>query len=240
MILINFKTYPQAIGPNARKLTHKLEEVARDFAGVPIGFAPPSLELAEVAAHSRSPIWAQHTDPAGEGQFTGYLSPADARAAGAAGTFLNHSEHPLDPETVLKTARLAKEVGLKVLIFARDPQKVAEFKKIFPDYIAYEPPELIGGDVSVTSAKPEIIAEAVQAASEVPLLIGAGVHEKIDIETAFKLGASGAVVSSAVVTAPDPRKVFRELLAGFPASSRKSQFPFPKIPKAFFGREDRR
>jgi triosephosphate isomerase len=215
VILINFKTYPQAIGPNALKLTRDLEEAAKGFAEVAVGFAPPSLELAEVAAHSKSQIWAQHTDPAGAGQFTGYLSPTDAKSAGAEGTFLNHSEHPLDLETIQKTADLAKKVGLKVLIFARDPKRVAEFKNLSPDFIAYEPPELIGGNISVTSAKPEIISEAVTAAGNIPLLIGAGVHKKEDIAKARELGAIGAVVSSAVVTADNPETVFANLLSGF-------------------------
>ncbi|MDP1710644.1 MAG: triose-phosphate isomerase, partial [candidate division WWE3 bacterium] len=68
---------------------------------------------------------------------------------------------------------------------------------------------------SVTTARPEVISEAVQAAGEIPLLIGAGIHVKTDIETALKLGAIGAVVSSAVVTAPDPNLVFADLLSGF-------------------------
>jgi len=215
MLLINFKTYPQAIGPKALKLTQLLEEVAKKYPKVGVGFAPPSLQLAEVAAHTNFPIWAQHVDFAGEGQFTGYLSPADARAAGAVGTFLNHSEHPLNFETIRKTANLAREAGLKVLIFARSPQKAAELKELSPDYIAYEPPELIGGSVSVTSAKPEIIREAVRRVGKIPLLIGAGVHERSDITTALKLGAAGAVVSSAVVTAADPPTIYADLLAGF-------------------------
>lgn len=217
MLLINFKTYPQAIGPNALKLTQILEETAENFTEVEVGFAPPSLDLAEVAAHTNSSIWAQHTDPAGEGQFTGFLSPAGAKAAGAIGTFLNHSEHPLEIEVIKETAELAKKAGLKVLIFAADPQKVSEFRNLSPGYIAYEPPELIGGTVSVTSAKPEIISEAVAAAAGIPLLIGAGVHAKEDIETALKLGAKGAVISSAVVTAADPQAVFANLIAGFSA-----------------------
>jgi len=215
VILINFKTYPQAIGPNALRLAQDLTTVSQNFPQVEIGFAPPSLELAEVAKHTESPVWAQHTDPAGEGQFTGYLSPADAKSAGVTGTFLNHSEHPLEMEVIKETMRLARESGLKILVFARDPQRVADLKNLSPDYIAYEPPELIGGDISVTSAKPEIISEAVQAAGDIPLLIGAGVHAKADIETALKLGAAGAVVSSAVVTADNPGAVFSDLLSGF-------------------------
>lgn len=215
MLIINFKTYSQAIGPNALKLAQLLGETAKKFDRVAVGFAPPSLQLAEVATHTNFPVWAQHTDPAGEGQFTGYLSPADAKEAGAVGTFLNHSEHPLEMNVIEETLSLARKSGLEVLVFARDPKKVLGFRQLSPDYIAYEPPELIGGDVSVTSAKPEIISEAVAAAGEIPLLIGAGVHEKSDIEIALKLGAGGAVVSSAVVTSPNPQIVFSDLLSGF-------------------------
>ena len=215
MLLINFKTYPQAIGPNALKLTQKLLEETRDFPQVEVGFAPPSLELAEVAAHTQTNIWAQHTDPTGEGQSTGFLSPSDAKAAGAVGTFLNHSEHPLSRETIAQTLQIAHEAGLKVLIFAKDPQEVADFAIFKPDFIAYEPPELIGGDISVSKAKPEVIKDAVNASGGIPILVGAGVHEKRDVEIAKELGAVGAVVSSAVVTSEDPAAVFQNLLSGF-------------------------
>ena len=215
MLLINFKTYPQAIGPNALKLTHKLLEETRDFPQVEVGFAPPSLELAEVAAHTQTNIWAQHTDPTGEGQSTGFLSPSDAKAAGAVGTFLNHSEHPLSRETIAQTLQIAHEAGLKVLIFAKDPGEVADFATFKPDFIAYEPPELIGGDVSVSTAKVQVIIDAANAAKGIPLLVGAGIHARHDIEVALDLGAVGAVVSSAVVTAENPAEVFRNLLSEF-------------------------
>lgn len=216
MLLINFKTYPQAIGPNALKLTHELLGVARRFPHVKVGFAPPALDLAEVAEHTQAQIWAQHVDLAGVGQFTGFLSPKDAKAAGAWGTFLNHSEHPLDNETTRKTASWAKDSGLKVLIFARDPLHVAQFSKLAPDFIAYEPPELIGGRISVTTAKPQIIEAAVKESSHIPLLVGAGVHEGKDVEVAVRLGAKGVVVSSAIVTARNPRGVLEEMLKAFP------------------------
>lgn len=215
MLIINFKTYPQAIGPKALQLAEKLLEVAKDYPHVPVGFAPPSPELAEVAAHVGAQIWAQHVDPVGAGQYTGYLSPADTKAAGAVGTFLNHSEHPLEEETLKKTVELARQEGLKILIFARDPEQVKSFRTLAPDFIAYEPPELIGGEVSVSAAKPDIIKKAVSAAGDISLLVGAGIHGKADITTATSLGARGAIVSSAVVTAPNPKVIFTDLLAGF-------------------------
>jgi len=215
MLIINFKTYAQSSGPNAVKIARSLAKAAQEFPKVESGFAPPSFDLAQIAKAASVPVWAQHTDPAGEGQFTGYLSPSNAKAAGATGTFLNHSEHPLEPEVIQKTLETVRKAGLKVLIFASSPEIVAELTSLKPNYIAYEPPELIGGSVSVTSAKPEVIKEAVASSGEIPLLIGAGVHGKVDIQTGVSLGAAGAVVSSAVITADDPPAVFIDLLAGF-------------------------
>lgn len=217
MLIINFKDYHQVTGPKALELAQKLLEVAKNYPAVTVGFAPPPAELAEVAAHAAAQIWAQHVDPVASGKHTGYLSPTDAKASGAIGTFLNHSEHPLDDETIKKTADLARREGLKVLIFARGPKEVKNFCNLSPDLIAYEPPELIGGTTSVSQAKPEIIQEAVEASGNIPLLVGAGIHERGDIETALALGAIGAVVSSAVVTAKDPQTVYSNLLSGFPA-----------------------
>ncbi|GMR19176.1 MAG: triose-phosphate isomerase [Patescibacteria group bacterium] len=215
MLLINFKTYTQVIGPKALRLAQDLAETAQEFPQVEAGFAPPLMQLAKVAEGVRSRIWAQHLDPTGEGKYTGYLSPAAAKAAGAYGTFLNHSEHPLDKKTIQRTAELARASGLRVLVFADSPPKVREWANLSPNYIAYEPPELVGGNISVTTAKPEIIKEAVAAAGSIPLLVGAGVRGKKDISLALSLGAVGAAVSSAVVTSPDPKKIFAELLSGF-------------------------
>jgi len=215
MLLINFKTYTQALGPNALRLAKELQTTAVEFPNVEVGLAPPSFDLAKVSDSVKVPIWAQHVDPAGEGQFTGHLSPKNAIEAGAIGTFLNHSEHQLGEGDIQKTLKLARNAGLKVLIFANSPQKVSEFKELNPDYLAYEPQELIGGKISVTSAKPEVISQAVEKSGNIPLLIGAGVHKKEDISTALSLGAVGAVVASAVVKAQNPSEVFSNLLSGF-------------------------
>jgi len=215
VLIINFKNYPQVLGPQALKLTQDLFSIAQEFPQVEVGFAPPPAELAEVAAHTEAPIWAQHADPSEEEQTTGFFSPLQIKDAGAIGTFLNHSEHPMDKESLVKAVNFCKEAGLKILLLARNPKMVAELSALKPDLIGYEPPELIGGKISVSTAKTEIIKEAVVAANGIPFLVGAGIHKTKDIEIALKLGAVGALVSSAVITSPTPQSIFKELLAGF-------------------------
>ncbi|MFB6077278.1 MAG: triose-phosphate isomerase, partial [Candidatus Nanohaloarchaea archaeon] len=83
-----------------------------------------------------------------------------------------------------------------------------------PDFVAFEPPELIGGDVSVASAKPELIEAAVENAATT-VLTGAGVKDSDDVETALDLGTDGVLVASGVVKADDPAAAMTDLVSGF-------------------------
>ncbi len=91
-------------------------------------------------------------------------------------------------------------------------------EKLSPEYIAIEPPELIGGDVSVTTAKPEVITKAVDRIRavnpNVGVLCGAGVKTRKDVAKALELGTMGVLLSSGVVKAKDPEKALRDLVKG--------------------------
>ena len=80
-----------------------------------------------------------------------------------------------------------------------------------------EPPELIGGDISVTSANPKIVQDTVEAVkavdSSVSVLCGAGVKTGDDVYTALQLGADGVLLASGVVKAKDPRAVLEDLIS---------------------------
>jgi len=92
-------------------------------------------------------------------------------------------------------------------------RKVALFK---PDFIAYEPTELIGGEISVTQAKPDIIVKAVELVKSLSrrtkVLCGAGVHNKEDLGQALVLGCSGVLIGHSVPKARDPKKFLEEML----------------------------
>ena len=84
--------------------------------------------------------------------------------------------------------------------------------------IAIEPPELIGGDISVSTANPEIISETVSKVSEISsnikILCGAGVKTRDDVSKAFELGVDGILLASGVVLSNNPRKTLHELVLG--------------------------
>ena len=83
--------------------------------------------------------------------------------------------------------------------------------------IAVEPPGLIGGDVSVTTADPAIVSGTVDAViavdPEIAVYCGAGVKTGDDVRTAMDLGAHGVLLASGVVKAKDPEAVLRDLIS---------------------------
>ncbi len=212
MIITNFKTYLEATGDKAVSLAKTHEAVARET-GAEIWVAVQAVDLAWVAEAVGIPVLAQHVDAAGLGGFTGKITPEAAKMAGAAGTLLNHSENRLNREILGQTVRRCKEAGLKTVVCAKDPEEGANFLEFEPDFIAVEPPDLIGGDVSVTT-RPEVVKKAVKLIGGERLLVGAGVKNGQDVHIARQLGAKGVLLASGVVKAKDPKTALKDLVGG--------------------------
>ena len=164
---------------------------------------------------------AQHTDFGPAGARTGFLAPEAIGAAGARGSLVNHSEHPLTREEIGWTISRLNGLGLTAVLCARDARDAAELAEFHPPYLAVEPPELIGGRVSVSSARPEVISDTVAAVRKVApatrVLCGAGIHDRNDVARSLELGSHGVLVASAVARASDPEGALDELLSGFTA-----------------------
>ncbi len=213
MIIVNFKTYESAVGENAVALA-KIHEVVAKETGAEIAVAVNALDLEKVATAVKIPVFAQHVDAAGFGSFTGSIPPALVKKMGAAGTLLNHSEKRLD-EKLAECVTAAKAAGLKVVVCAEDDTEAEKIAaELQPDFVAVEPPELIGGEVSVTNANPEIVENSVKKVGATPLLVGAGVKNSEDVKIALKLGAKGVLLASGVTKAENPTDVLRDLASG--------------------------
>ena len=214
LILLNFKTYSEAAGRNALLLAKKLEKVRTTKYEIVI--APSLLTLEEVAARRSLSVYSQHTDLAGLGAYTGKISAEELKKIGVKGTILNHSERKV-PFSILKNIVAdCKRQKLITVVCASSLVEAKQIAKLTPDYLAYEPPELIGGKVSVTRAKPEVIAKAVSLVKRISpktkVLCGAGVQSRADLQEALQLGAKGVLIGHAVPKAKDPAKFLRELL----------------------------
>ena len=225
MIFVNFKTYPEASGDNAIKLVRTICDVATEM-DIEIVSCPQAVDLREalkVSDHPASPskprrsrVWAQHVDSVEQGRATGWIPAEVAREVGIEGVLLNHSEHKLSVGVLAETLNRSKEVGLKTLVFADSLEEAKIVAKFKPDYIGYEPPELIAAkETSVARSKPDLIEKVVNEIPDIPILIGAGVKDRNDVEVGLERGAKGVVLSSAVVLSPDPRAVLLDLAQGF-------------------------
>lgn len=213
MIITNFKTYESATGEAAVRLAKIHEEVARET-GANIQVAVQAVDLAIVSGAVKIPVHAQHIDPVGFGGYTGYILPESVKQAGAVGTLLNHSERRLTREVLAASIKRAKELGLMTIVCAKDPEEGASFLEFDPDLIAVEPPELIGGDISVSTAQPDIIKNAAKLIGSDKLLVGAGVKNGKDVRIAVELGARGVLLASGVTKAKDPKAVLMDLVSG--------------------------
>lgn len=211
ILVINMKTYPESTGKNAHSLLKAAEEVSKHN----IILAAQAIDIRELAKQTTIPIFAQHIDPCEEGNRTGSLTPQAVKDAGAKGTLINHSEKRIPEEQIKKTVELCKKYGLKTIICAESPEEAEKLSKYEPDYIAIEPPELIGGDISVSTAKPEVITNTVNRIKHTKVLCGAGVKNENDSRIAVKLGSKGLLVASGIVKAKDQKKAIKDLLNGF-------------------------
>ncbi len=212
MIITNFKTYESATGEAAMHLGKIHEEVAKET-GADIRIVPSVVELGWLTSELDIPVLSQHIDPVGYGSNTGHILPESVKSAGAAGTLLNHSERRLEREVIRAAIERAKAVGLAVILCAKDPEEGASFLEFEPDLIAVEPPELIGGDISVSTAQPEIIENAAKLIGD-KLLVGAGVKNGEDVRKAIELGARGVLLASGITKAADPKAVLLDLVSG--------------------------
>lgn len=218
MIFVNFKTYKQSTGKNAILLANQIKRVS-DLTKVTIIPVVQASDIREVKDSMGIEVWAQKIDPVSFGAHTGAILPEAVKEDGAVGVFLNHSEARFESNSDLEKAILrAKKVGLKTLVFAKDESEVKKFAVFHPDFIAYEPPELIGSrETSVATAKPEIIRKVAVLLKDfqVPLIVGAGISDVLDVKKSLELGAVGVAVASSVVLADNPFEKLKELAGGF-------------------------
>ena len=215
--IINFKSYKESTGKNAVMLAKICEKVAKEM-GREVWVAVNPVDLKDVASEVSIPVLCQTAAPVGYGAYTGWIPPELIKDLGGKGTLLNHSEHQLSDDKIEGALKLCKKNGLTVVICADTPKRSEEVARFKPDFIAIEPPELIGGDISVSTAKPEIVTEAVsrvRKVAKIPVLCGAGIKNGNDVKKSIELGVKGILVASGITKASNPEAALRDLLAGF-------------------------
>jgi len=213
IIIVNYKTYSEATGKKAVKLSKIAEEVSLE-SGVNVAVAPQLADLASVCNAVSIPVFAQHIDPISPGSSTGHVLLESVKEAGAIGTLINHSERRLELCDIEAIIARTREAGMISVVCTNNAAVSEAAAALKPDIVSLEPPELIGTGIPVSKSKPEVVTETVERVKsinpDVVMLCGAGITKGEDVTAALKLGTMGVLVASGVVKAKDPRKVLME------------------------------
>ncbi|MEA3559185.1 MAG: triose-phosphate isomerase [Candidatus Thermoplasmatota archaeon] len=216
-IILNMKTYRQVDGKGSMDLAVICEEVAKET-GVSIIVCPPTTELSKIASEVSIPVFAQNADIWDPTVRTGATTLTEIKEAGAKGLLVNHSECRRTLADIQALVEKARELDLVTIVCSNNVQTSKAVTSMGPDFVAMEPPELIGGDISVTSSDPDIVKDTVRVVAsidpEVKVLTGAGVKTRKDVEMALELGTYGVLLASGVVKAESPKEVLISLASG--------------------------
>ncbi len=210
-LLINLKVY----GEDSTSIAHIAKAVSADT-GIEIVLCPSHIFLKEISQMIST--FAQSIDPVEEGAHTGAIIAEYVKLAGAIGSLINHSEKRIPMDDIRICIERCRDAGLLSCVCAATEVEVEEIAHMRPDMILAEPPELVGGDISVSTAKPEIITNSVEIAknvsNKIKVLCGAGIKNSNDVRKVVELGADGVGVSSGIVKAPDIEKAMRDIAGG--------------------------
>lgn len=216
-IMLNLKTYEESTGENALKLAKICDEVAKETKAN-IVVIPQPADIYRISQGVGIPVYSQHIGNVKFGSNTGHILPESVKAAGATGSLINHSEIRLKLADIEANIKKLNELGMVSVVCTNNVEVTKAAAALGPDFVAIEPPELIGSGISVSKAQPEIISGSVDAVKnvnpDVKVLCGAGISTGEDVKKAIELGTCGVLLASGVVKAKDPKAVLLDLVKG--------------------------
>ncbi len=214
IVIVNFKNYKKATGNGALKIAKRINLLRS--AKYDVIMAPSLLSTKEIAEKTNLKVFSQHCGPYGFGAHTGHVSADELRTIGVQGVILNHSENKFLFPILTTVIDYCNKKRLTTVVCTSSLAEAKKIASLKPNFIAYEPQELIGGNISVTEANPDIIVKAVELVKSITrktkVLVGAGVHQESDLGHALMLGAHGVLLSHKVVEAKDPMEFLKEML----------------------------
>src|SRR5689334_2977064 len=188
------------------------EKISKKYK-IKIAIVPPQHLLSEIAKYS-IPVFAQHVDVANIGSTTGFIVPEILKKSKVSGSLINHSEHRISEKEITELVPRLRKLDMISVVCVKDVKEAEKYAKLNPDYIAIEPPELIGTGKAVSKEKPEVITKSVmavkQAKNSTKLLCGAGIVSGKDVAKAIQLGAKGILVASGIVKAKNWNDIVEE------------------------------
>ena len=212
MFIINCKNYEEISGDKIKKFIKIAEQVSKKYK-IKIAISPPQ-HLIGLVVNSSIPILAQHIDDSKIGSTTGYIIPELLKKSKVKGSLINHSEHRISSKEIEKLVLKLKELKMISIVCVKDVAEVKKYLKINPDFIAIEPPELIGSGKAISTEKPDLIQKAARIVNDsknkTKLLCGAGIVSGEDVAKSIELGSKGILVASGIIKAKNWNKIISE------------------------------
>ncbi|VFJ15302.1 triose-phosphate isomerase [Candidatus Nitrosocosmicus franklandus] len=219
--IINLKNYLEISGDKALAFTKEAERVSQKL-GTRIVISPPQPLIAWVARNTSLEIVSQHVDFSPVGPSTGFTIPEMIKESGVVGSLINHSEHPIDINCIKEILKKMRSLELVSVVCTKNFNELTDISKLEPDYIAIEPPELIGTKRSISTEKPSLIKESsdylLSNGVRSKLICGAGINTPEDIRIALDLGSEGILVASSIVKSDNWYEKIYELAKQFKES----------------------
>ena len=212
MFVINCKNYEEISGDKIKKFIKIAEQVSKKYK-IKIAISPPQ-HLIGLVANSSITVLAQHIDNSKVGSTTGFIIPELLKKSNVKGSLINHSEHRISSKEIEKLVLKLKELKMISIVCVKDVPEVKKYLKIEPDFIAIEPPELIGSGKAVSKEKPDLIEKAASIVNDsknkTKLLCGAGIVSGEDVAKSIELGSKGILVASGIIKAKNWNKIISE------------------------------
>ncbi|MEK0323900.1 MAG: triose-phosphate isomerase, partial [Nitrosopumilus sp.] len=158
MFVINCKNYEEISGDKIIKFVKIAEKISKKYK-VKIAIAPPQ-HLIALVTNSSIPILAQHIDDSKVGSTTGFVIPELLKKSKVSGSLINHSEHRISSKEITKLVSKLKKLKMISVLCVKNISEARKYAKLNPNYIAIEPPELIGSGKAVSKEKPGLITKA--------------------------------------------------------------------------------
>lgn len=215
-MILNFKTYIESSGLNAVNLAKDLE-AAGEETGITMVASPQAADIYRIKQETSIPVFAQNIDAIAPGGHTGHDLIQTLMEAGISGSLINHSEKRMKLADIEEVIALTKENDVLSCLCTNNISTSKAAAVLGPDYLAVEPPELIGTGIPVSQAQPEVVEDTVREVksidSSIKVLCGAGISTGDDMAAAIELGAEGVLLASGIIKAESPKEALIDLVS---------------------------
>ena len=210
-LIVNPKAY--IYGEETLELAKVCDALAKEY-DIDIIFTAQHIDIQKVADNTENIIvTAQHMDGMIAGRGMGHILPESIQAAGAEAVVLNHAEHQLTVNQLVKAMKRAKELELLTIACSDTPEETKAIATLSPDIMICEPTSLIGTGNTSDDQYMKATNEAVKSVNKNILIIqAAGVSTGDDVYRVVMGGADGSGGTSGILNAPSRKGKIIEML----------------------------